>query len=470
MSKRVSVKDLKLKDFPDVAKSLSKIAHPDADISMIQAGSNKKYWWTCDYCEKDYERCVNSRCSQNTSSACQECMLLKRTQTNFERLGWRSRLDDPKRISGEKRTVPEPTPDDFENEEWKDLPADLLLSRYQISSMGSLKNKTTGYISQANPGCSGYIARPIINDAGQRKHHCYHILVARAFLPNPLDLPTVNHINTKRSDNRLANLEWSSHSEQGYAENKTERKLNGGCSIPIRQLDKEGNILKEWPSAFEVERTLGIQRKNICKCLKGERKTCGGFLWEYMPAEKINEKEIWKPVIFEKEGFRETIVSNLGRVKRDHRNSPGTLRENGYCDVKILNEITRKAHSFQVHRLIALAFLPNPDNLPYVNHKNSVRNDNRLGNLEWISASGNVRHYFDSQIGRANKTKRQATPICKSVLQIDKDTKEVIAQFASIIEAERQTGIALSCISHCCNGKKNRETAGGFMWGFASKN
>jgi len=84
--------------------------------------------------------------------------------------------------------------------------------------------------------------------------------------------------------------------------------------------------------------------------------------------------------------------------------------------------------------------------------------------------SGNIRHYLDSEIGRANKTKRQATPVCKSVLQIDKNTKKVIAQFASIIEAERKTGISDTGINHCCNGKNNRQTAGGFVWRFAPKN
>ena len=53
------------------------------------------------------------------------------------------------------------------------------------------------------------------------------------------------------------------------------------CSIPIIQFSKDGTLVKEWPSAKEAERQLGILPSNICNCLKGRRKSAGGFVWRY---------------------------------------------------------------------------------------------------------------------------------------------------------------------------------------------
>ena len=53
------------------------------------------------------------------------------------------------------------------------------------------------------------------------------------------------------------------------------------CSIPILQFTKDGEFVKEWPSAYEAERQLGIAHQSICKCLKGRYKSAGGFVWRY---------------------------------------------------------------------------------------------------------------------------------------------------------------------------------------------
>lgn len=67
-------------------------------------------------------------------------------------------------------------------------------------------------------------------------------------------------------------------------------------------------------------------------------------------------------------------------------------KPDGYCNV-ILSKNGKHA-TFRVHRIVALAFIPNPNNLPEVNHKNGVRNDNRVENLEWVTRSENVLHSF----------------------------------------------------------------------------
>ena len=69
-------------------------------------------------------------------------------------------------------------------------------------------------------------------------------------------------------------------------------------------------------------------------------------------------------------------------------------RHNGYVEVTLWKNNKRK--TFRLHRLVAIAFIPNPNNLPEVNHKNGDKSDNRVSNLEWVSPSENVKHAYST--------------------------------------------------------------------------
>ncbi len=123
--------------------------------------------------------------------------------------------------------------------------------------------------------------------------------------------------------------------------------------------------------------------------------------------EQINE-EIWKDIP-EYEGLYQ--ISNVGRVKslsrsvrctgdsfrrvRDRflRSANGTV---GYPYVTLIKNGIKK--SKRIHRMLAIAFIPNPENKPQVNHKNGIKDDFRLSNLEWVTTSENQKHSYDSDL------------------------------------------------------------------------
>lgn len=110
-------------------------------------------------------------------------------------------------------------------------------------------------------------------------------------------------------------------------------------------------------------------------------------IYKNISYEDING-EIWKDL----DGFDSMYqASNFGRIKNEKRIIPQYLDKDGYCLVNLY--FNGKIKLFRLHRLIAKLFIEN-NNQKQVNHKNSNRSDNRIENLEWVSASENNCHKF----------------------------------------------------------------------------
>ena len=103
-----------------------------------------------------------------------------------------------------------------------------------------------------------------------------HRLVAEAFIPNPLKLPEVNHLDENKHNNSVDNLEWCTTRHNVNYGTRTKR-----CSVTVIQYDINDKPIKKWESTKEVERQLNINHAHISKCCKGLQKTAGGFKWKY---------------------------------------------------------------------------------------------------------------------------------------------------------------------------------------------
>ena len=165
-----------------------------------------------------------------------------------------------------------------------------------------------------------------------------------------------------------------------------------------------------------------------------------------------NEVEIWKDIVGY-EGMYQ--VSNLGRVKSFKQGKERIMKPvyDTYGYLQVMLSKNGNCKNFMVHRLVSQAFIPNPDNLPEINHCDEDKTNNSVENLEWCDRK------YNHNYGTRNQ--RVADKTSKQVLQYTKDG-EFVREWKSTKDVQRNLGYYHSLISECCNGK--RKSAYNFIW------
>lgn len=178
---------------------------------------------------------------------------------------------------------------------WKDIPD--FEGLYQVSNLGNVrvldryvnsairnndKVKRKGKIlKQYNK--RGYLQVSLIKNH-KRYYFSVHRLVAMAFLPNPDNLPQVNHINGIKTDNNINNLEWATAKENTIHAVKTGLMVNKGRSVV--QKDMQGNIIGIYKSCREASTKFNPKNNSsVWRVCAGEMKTYMGYLWEFEKSE-----------------------------------------------------------------------------------------------------------------------------------------------------------------------------------------
>lgn len=159
-----------------------------------------------------------------------------------------------------------------------------------------------------------------------------------------------------------------------------------------------------------------------------------------------------------------SLINNHGRPRTAPMRLQANLQPDGYVGIVLPLSTGRKF--CLVHRLVAEAYIPNPEGKPEVNHKNGDKSDNDESNLEWVTRSENSLHAYElglrtpnrGQLGRTN----EKSVLSKPVLRISKDG-QIMERYPSMSEAQRQ-GYSQGNIGSVIAGK--RQSHKGWVWAF----
>ena len=344
------------------------------------------------------------------------------------------------------------------NEIWKEISSH---TNYEISTLGRVRRKSTNKLMKPNKCELGYLSVTLSKNNKPTKF-LVHRLLARTFLPNYYNKPTVNHKNKNTSDNRIWNLEWATSKEQNIHKNKdkSEIKTFNICTMkPIWRIDlktnekiEKYNNLSEaqnWCIKNKLSNSTNI-KNGISLTALGKRKQALGFKWEYEKKTNLDlENEIWKEVPKELiNNYTNVIkISSLGRIKYEDGEISVGFKYRYYLGVSIGGKI------YMLHRLVAQVFLDTVENKYIVNHKDGNKVNSKLNNLEWVNHKENSFHAYENGLNKSRK------PVIQFDMLMNK-----INEFKSLNDASNQLNIIASNIGNCCQGRT--KTSSGFRFMF----
>ena len=138
---------------------------------------------------------------------------------------------------------------------------------YAVTSCGKVWSyKRQKFLKPASDK-KGYF-KVVLYKNGKCKNYKIHRLVAEAYIPNPDNLPQVDHIDNDKTHNYINNLQWITN----------RNNVRKGRNKPILQYDLNGNFIREWECANDVGREV---QSHICACAKGKLSTAYGYKWKY---------------------------------------------------------------------------------------------------------------------------------------------------------------------------------------------
>lgn len=156
---------------------------------------------------------------------------------------------------------------------------------YKVSNLGRVIGKR-GNILKPIKHKNNYLFVGICIEKGLTKIESIHRLVAKAFIPNPLNLPCINHKDEDVTNNCVSNLEWCDHKYNNNYGSRTQKmavsqRNDIKKSKRVEQYTKDGVFIREWPSCKEIVRQLGYLQGTVSSCCRGERKSAYGYIWRY---------------------------------------------------------------------------------------------------------------------------------------------------------------------------------------------
>lgn len=170
---------------------------------------------------------------------------------------------------------------------------------YEVSSHGRIRSLNRVIINKSGGKQSfvGRILRPardrygynrvVLSKEGTSYNRIVHRLVAQAFIPNPNNLPEVNHKDEDKTNNIPENLEWCSNKYNvnygtGLARRMVSQRNHPNESKAVRQFSKKGVVIADYPSIKEAVRRTGVKAETISKSCRGLQKFCHTYYWRFI--------------------------------------------------------------------------------------------------------------------------------------------------------------------------------------------
>jgi hypothetical protein len=275
-------------------------------------------------------------------------------------------------------------------ERWKSIPIKNL-KKYKISTHGRIKNSETGRILKQKI-TNGYY---VVNLWDAKNEKTVSVTISRyvliTFKSCDKERNIVNHIDGDKLNNHISNLEWTTQKENiNHAYDNNLVQINKKAVI---KLDKSGKELECFNSIKLASESIGLTRHAIIRVLKGKNQTAGGYCWKYAD-ERENKECAFDDTEFKViNGYEKYYVSKNGDIYSSTTNKilKPVKNKSGYTYVTLSTSNKKKCNKY-IHILVANAYIDNPDDKKYVNHKDKDRSNNKLSNLEWVTARENMIH------------------------------------------------------------------------------
>ena len=344
-------------------------------------------------------------------------------------------------------------------------------SNYKFSKDGICKSyfKKEPKIIKPEKDNDDYFCFIIQGDDGKKYKLRRNRVVAKIFIPNPDELPFVDHVNRKRWDDRSENLKWVTQSEN--SQNRDMVEMSSKISKNIFQFDLEGEIIDKFKNAKEVagflweSHQIKISGKSIRRHIQNNKdileiqdnKPFHGYIWKDVHEKEkyiFKEGEKGVPLVSNVEDmnidFPDYQITNYGNIINKKGYKLNNIISNGYLANSLIKN--KKTINIKIHRYVALFFVKGrTKERNVVNHKDENKLNTHYRNLEWVTRSENGLHSSHTKM--------------KAVDQFDSKTGEFIRRFPSVKDA----GIFMKCASDSIGNICRREkgTLYGYIWKFA---